>query len=82
MSCTTCPEPVVKPTLTTTYTVTVVDDQGCEDIAMVTIDVLGEDLQLYIPTAFSPNFDGINDRFLPEGNATDIRIESMAVYDR
>lgn len=82
ISCTTCPEPVVKPTLTTTYTVTVVDDQGCEDIAMVTIDVLGEDLQLYIPTAFSPNFDGINDRFLPEGNATDIRIESMAVYDR
>ncbi len=82
LSCTTCPEPIAKPTLTTTYTVTVIDDQGCEDIAMVTIDVLGEDLMLYIPTAFSPNLDGINDLFLPEGNATDIWIEEMAVYDR
>ncbi len=82
LSCTNCPEPIAKPTLTTTYTVTVVDDQGCEDIAMVTIDVLGEDLMLYIPTAFSPNLDGINDLFIPEGNAQDILIEELAVYDR
>lgn len=82
ISCATCPEPIVKPNLSTTYTVTVVDDQGCEDIAIVTIDVLGEDLKLYIPTAFSPNFDGINDLFIPEGDALEIRIESMAVYDR
>ncbi|MCB0693993.1 MAG: gliding motility-associated C-terminal domain-containing protein [Lewinellaceae bacterium] len=82
LSCETCPAPVAKPNITTTYTIRVIDDQGCEDVAMVTVSVLGDEQLVYIPTAFSPNYDGINDLFIPEGDASVILIESLSIYDR
>jgi gliding motility-associated-like protein len=48
-----------------TYTVTVTDENGCENEASVTVQVIErEDCRvesLYIPNAFSPNGDGQND---------------------
>ena len=40
-------------------------------------------IQVYIPSAFSPNFDGINDRFevFKEG-ATELLVKHYAIYDR
>ncbi len=45
---------------TTTYTLTSVSEYGCEAIDSVKIDVRVVNL-LLIPTAFSPNGDGVND---------------------
>ncbi len=36
--------------------------------------------QIYLPTAFSPDGNGLNDVFLPQGR--DYRAESMQIYDR
>lgn len=72
------PNPVVSPTETTTYRVTVSNDAGCESTMEITIDVLNE---LRIPTGFTPNGDGYNDVWNIGGvaNYPDISVE---VYNR
>ena len=60
LSCSDCPNPVANPTFTTTYTV--MDVTGCLDETTVTVIVKDNKL-LLLPTAFSPNEDGVNDEF-------------------
>ncbi|RNI21816.1 gliding motility-associated C-terminal domain-containing protein [Rufibacter latericius] len=52
------PNPVAKPTVTTTYTVTVTTQDGCTSSDQVTINVLQP---IEVPNGFTPNGDGIND---------------------
>lgn len=64
LDCDTCPVLSASPALTTTYSVTITDDNGCSTAAYITIIVeempcAGEDI--FIPNAFSPNDDGEND---------------------
>lgn len=51
-----------------TYVVTLVvkSDKGCTDTLSRPL-VVGEDYGLYIPDAFTPNADGLNDGFQPKG---------------
>ncbi|MBC7616023.1 MAG: gliding motility-associated C-terminal domain-containing protein, partial [Pedobacter sp.] len=51
--------PTVKPLLTTTYTVTAFNANGCSSTAQITI-VVKEDIPP-LPNVFSPNGDGVND---------------------
>ena len=50
--------PVAQPEETTVYTVTATSADGCTSSAQVTVKVL---LELIIPTAISPNGDGVNE---------------------
>jgi gliding motility-associated-like protein len=61
LSCSNCEQPTASPTVTTQYVLNVTDDAGCEvsDSLLVTVSAI----ELLIPTAFSPNGDGINDKF-------------------
>lgn len=82
LSCTECPNPVLSAPLTnTTYYLTATSSDGCTltDSLRVFVDATP---RFYIPTAFSPNGDGINDEFLvfPGGNVEDIL--ALRVYDR
>lgn len=54
--------PTASPDFTTTYTVTVTTAIGCEFTDQVTVTV-SSDAMVGVPTAFSPNSDGVNDGF-------------------
>lgn len=64
------------------YTVTVVGDNGCEATETIIIYTEGEETLFYIPTAFSPNGDGINDVFRVESSSDDIVVVWFRVFDR
>lgn len=56
-------DPKASPTETTQYVITVTDHVGCQVSDSITISLLPD--MLLIPTAFSPNKDGLNDIFRP-----------------
>jgi gliding motility-associated-like protein len=54
---------------------------GCVDTVKRTIEVF-EDFNVYIPNSFSPNGDGVNEEFYPQGTGiSDIKF-SFEIYDR
>ena len=80
LSCTDCPTPTITPTNTQLYKLTVMDENGCE--ADATIRVLVEkNRNIFVPTGFTPNGDGANDRLTVHGiEGTEIR--SFKIFDR
>ena len=66
---------------TTTYSVTVTDGVGC--IATDDKTIFSDDERpIFIPNAFSPNNDGINDYFTVFANKATSEIASIQVFDR
>src|SRR5690606_34600872 len=65
-------------TVTTTYVVTVLDQNGCSSKDVITVYV--EYLPVFLPTAFSPNDDGINDILFLRGFG--ISSMNLFIYDR
>ena len=65
------------------YTVTLIalSEYGCADTSRqeITIKEIGT---IFIPSAFTPDDDGINDIFIPKGNNIDSNYYKMLIYDR
>lgn len=72
------PNPIALVDKTTTYTVTVTDEKGCSATDKVTITIIEG---VFIPNAFSPNGDGLNDAWeiIRISDYPNCRVE---VYDR
>jgi gliding motility-associated-like protein len=81
LSCDTCYNPLATPAMTTKYTVDATSDYGCEDSAHITIYVVCDHSQVFMPNSFTPNGDGVNDKFYPRGKGLKI-INSFRIYDR
>ena len=81
VDCPTCLGTEATPLKTTTYTVLVMDENGCTAEASVTVLVRPEH-ELYVPNAFSPNGDGNNDTFTVFGGNNIARVRQFAVFER
>jgi gliding motility-associated-like protein len=82
LSCADCLKPIVSPTLSTSYQVTVTDKNDCSATSKVFVEVIDtKPVDFYIPNAFTPNDDGVNDFFeinLPSG----IVFKTLQIFDR
>jgi gliding motility-associated-like protein len=79
LSCAICPSAYASPQFTTTYTVVMSDSGGCDIVDSVRIFVEGCST-VWIPNAFTPNGDGLNDKFAPEGVC--MVSYTMDIFDR
>jgi gliding motility-associated-like protein len=72
--------PIATPTERTRYAVYAVGSNGCIDTASVTIDIEFAD-DIFIPTAFTPNGDGLNDLFRASGRSH-FKLVEMSIFNR
>ncbi|HMC99013.1 MAG TPA: gliding motility-associated C-terminal domain-containing protein, partial [Ferruginibacter sp.] len=71
----------VQPKVTTDYLIEVRNPGGCKTKDRVTVHVLCNGANVFIPNSFSPNNDGMNDVFYPRGTGL-FRIKSMRIFNR
>ncbi|MDA8693129.1 gliding motility-associated C-terminal domain-containing protein [Saprospiraceae bacterium] len=89
LSCDDCESPTASPLSDISYTITVIDELGCEIVTEVFVrvtepEVIVEPISVYIPNTFSPTAsDGVNNVFKPL-TSSDIEfiVESFIIYDR
>jgi len=70
--------PVVHPDVTTTYWVLGTSEEGCKAVDSVTVKVTNT----IIPSVFSPNGDGKNDRFHIRPTHSGVNVMEISVYNR
>lgn len=80
LSCANCQNPVATPQESIVYSLTATDTHGCQahDSIHIFVKLVKE---ILIPTAFSPNGDGLNDRFYVLGKGIST-IREFRVFDR
>ncbi len=81
LSCIDCPDPTVMPVESIVLQVVVTDTLGCFGIDELLIEV-DKNRKVFIPNAFSPNNDGINDLFTIYAGIDVAEIKSFRIFDR
>jgi gliding motility-associated-like protein len=82
LSCMTCPNPVLTALQSMQYTLQVSSDSDCQVSGSMQVEVTEPSDGIFIPTAFSPNGDGINDVFEVYFESSGFELRSMQLYDR
>ncbi|MBS1729352.1 MAG: PKD domain-containing protein [Bacteroidetes bacterium] len=73
--------PIASPLQTTTYTCVAINGGGCIARDMVTVHILCDKNNIFIPNTFSPNNDGMNDAFYPRGTGL-FSVKSIKIFNR
>ncbi len=81
LSCSDCLMPLATPTKTTKYDLTATNDGGCSTSDSIRVQVICDGANFFVPNSFSPNGDGINDRFIVNGVGLNV-IPSITIYNR
>jgi gliding motility-associated-like protein len=81
ISCGSCSETISAPKGDITYEVTATNAGKCTAKDQVTINVICDNQNVYIPNTFSPNGDGANDIFYPRGSGL-YKILTFKVFNR
>jgi gliding motility-associated-like protein len=81
LTCTNCPQPTANPQFTTKYVVRVQDTHGCSNTGNVTVKVVCNGQNFFIPNTFSPNGDGSNDVFYPRGTGL-FSAKTLRIFNR
>jgi len=76
-----CLSLTVQPEISTTYQVIITNEQGCTASSNFPIIVLNT-RNIYIPNAFSPNNDGLNDIFQIFAGKNVVQVNDFAIFDR
>ncbi|MDQ6761802.1 MAG: PKD domain-containing protein, partial [Bacteroidota bacterium] len=71
----------VKPAETTEYTILVKNEGGCFASDKVSVYVMCDNANVFVPNTFSPNGDGVNDVFYPRGSGV-INVKNFTVFNR
>ena len=75
------PSVTVQPKETTEYTVEVRNPGGCKSTDRITVFVLCDGANIFIPNTFSPNGSGTNDIFYPRGSGL-FKIKLLRIFNR
>ncbi len=82
LSCINCLNPIALPFENTIYTITILDQNGCEATAEILLRV-DPVRKIFIPNTFSPNADGNNDIFLIYSDEKSVvKINRLQIFDR
>jgi gliding motility-associated-like protein len=81
LSCNDCPNPILTAKDNITYRLRVQNEGGCAAEDAFSVFVTCDKSIIFIPNTFSPNNDGMNDRFYPRGNGINT-ISYMRVFNR
>lgn len=81
LSCSNCPYPSGRATRKAIYTVDVVSDKGCSSSGAIMVSVECNAKNIWMPTAFTPNSDGLNDTYYPLTRGIS-EIRKFVIYNR
>lgn len=81
ISCITCPTPVVKLRDDACISCTVVNRYGCVSTDTVCIKTICPTTEVFVPNAFTPDGDGINDKLIIQGKGIRL-IKSLRIFNR
>jgi len=81
LSCSDCPNPVVTVDNDIDYRLTIRNFYGCEASDTIKFRIVCQQDQVYIPNAFSPDGDGINDVLYVMGKGV-ARVKSFRIFNR
>ncbi|MFK8161257.1 MAG: gliding motility-associated C-terminal domain-containing protein [Lewinella sp.] len=82
INCADCATLELKPVGNVVVRLLATSDRGCVVSDSLSLRVLDDDPRIYLPTAFSPNGDGVNDQWLPGLSQAFEAVTSCQVFNR
>lgn len=80
VACATCPQTTAEPRKPTTYSLQVTNIYGCVAADTLHIDLKCTDSRVFIPNAFTPDRNGLNETFSVRGKGA--WVKQIMIYDR